>query len=265
MMISILIFILLPYLCLGIFLVGMGLRFWLWARTPAPLRIVTTPAPKTRYGVIWRLVGDLLWFPNLFKADKLLWAAGFLFHLSLWLVLVRHLRYFLLPVPGWVEEIQTLGLYAGYFIPLFLTFLLIRRLILDRVLYISILGDYVALFLLLVITVSGILLQVFFRTYVIDVKALMISLIHFQPKIYNFHWLFALHLISVMILLTYFPFSKLLHAGGLLLSPTRYQRAKFEERFVNPWDYPVAYNPENLSTPEKYAQTLSGMAGGGER
>jgi nitrate reductase gamma subunit len=68
-----------------------------------------------------------------------------------------------------------------------------------------------------------------------------------------------------MILLTCFPFSKLLHAGGLLLSPTRYQRAKFEERLVNPWDYPVAYNPENLSTPEKYAQTLSGTAEGGER
>ena len=264
-MVTIFIFIVLPDICLGIFLLGVGMRFWLWIRTPQPLRIVITPAPKTRLGVIWRLIGDLLWFPNLFKSDKLLWVAGLLFHLALWIVLLRHLRYFLFPMPKWVEGIQTLGLYVGYIIPLPLVFLLARRLTIDRLLYISIWGDYFALFLLLNITVSGILLQVFFRTYVIDVKALILGLIHFQPKIYHLHWLFTLHFLSVMTLLTYFPFSKLLHAGGFLLSPTRYQRERFEERFINPWDYPVAYSPENLSTPEKYAQTLSGTGEGGER
>jgi len=263
-MVTIFIFILMPYICLGIFLLGVGMRFWLWIRTPVPLRIVTTPAPKTRYGMIWRLIGDLLWFPNLFKSDKLLWVAGLLFHLALWIVLLRHLRYFFFPVPKWVEEIQTLGLYTGYIIPLPLVFLLVRRLIIEQVLYISILGDYFALFLLLIITLTGILLQLFFRTYVIDVKALILALIHFQPQIPKVHWLFTVHFISVMALLIYFPLGKLMHAGGLLLSPTRYQRANFREPSVNPWDYPVSYNAENLSTPEKYAQTLSGTGGGGK-
>ncbi len=258
------VFVYLPYLCTGILLFGMGMKAFIWLRTPVPLRIVTTPAPKSTLGVIWRLIGDLLWFPNLFKSDKLLWGAGFLFHLALWIVLLRHLRYFLYPVPPWVEEIQTLGLYAGYIIPLPVAFLLARRLLLDRILYISILGDYFALFLLLVITVSGVLLQVFFRTYAIDVKDMILGLIHFQPRIHSFHWLFVVHLLSVSTLLAYFPFSKLLHAGGLLLSPTRYQRANFEKRSVNPWDYPVAYHPENLSTPGKYAQTLKGTGEGEE-
>jgi hypothetical protein len=61
-----------------------------------------------------------------------------------------------------------------------------------------------------------------------------------------------------MVLLIYFPFSKLMHSGGFFLSPTRNQRANFEQRFVNPWDFPVAYNPLNLSTPEKYHQALAG-------
>ena len=258
------VFVYLPYLCTSLFLFGMGMKAYIWLRTPVPLRIVTTPAPKSRLGVIWRLIGDLLWFPNLFRSDKLLWGAGLLLHLALWIVLLRHLRYFLYPVPKWVEGIQTLGLYAGYIIPLPVVFLLARRLLLDRILYISILGDYFALFLLLAITVSGILLQVFFRTYLIDVKDMILGLIHFQPRTTSVHWLFVVHFLSVLTLLTYFPFSKLLHAGGLILSPTRYERANFEKRSVNPWDTPTVYHPENLSTPEKYAQVLKGVGEGGE-
>ena len=70
-----------------------------------------------------------------------------------------------------------------------------------------------------------------------------------------------------MTLLVYFPFSKLVHGGGLLLSPTRNQRTNFEKRFVNPWDLsrgdysggdsPAAYNDGNLSTPEKYRESLA--------
>lgn len=261
---EVLAFIYLPYLCTGILLFGIGMRAFIWLRTPVPLRIVTTPAPKSWLGVIWRYIGDLLWFPNLFKSDKLLWGAGLLFHLALWIVLLRHLRYFLYPLPTWVEGIQTVGLYAGYIIPLPVAFLFARRLLLDRLLYISILGDYFALLLLLTITVSGLLLQLFFRTYVIDVKDMILGLIHFQPRIPGVHWLFVVHLLSILTLLAYFPFSKLLHAGGLLLSPTRYQRANFEKRSVNVWDYPVLYNPENLSTPEKYAQSLKGTGKGGK-
>jgi nitrate reductase gamma subunit len=252
-----LLFIFLPYIAFGIFIFGVLFRFWIWIRTPVPLRIVTTPAPKTRWGVVWRLIGDLLWFPTLFKSDKILWAAGLLFHISLWILLLRHLRYFLYPIPKWVEWFQTPGLYAGYIFPLTVIFLFARRLLIDRVLYISLLGDYFSLFLLLTLSISGILLQFFFRTYVIDVKAWVFGLVHFQPQLPRVHWLFLLHLISFLLLIVYFPFSKLLHSGGFLLSPTRYQRAAFMKRHINPWDYPVGYNPENLSPPDGYAQAIS--------
>jgi nitrate reductase gamma subunit len=252
-----LLFIVLPYLSPAIFLIGFLYRFWVWGKTPVPLRIVITPAPATRVGVLWRLAGDALWFPSLFKGDKFLWAAGFAFHILLWLVLLRHLRYFLYPVPGWVEGIQTLGLYAGYLIPIPLALLLARRLADEKVLYVSVLGDYFALFLLAAITVSGTLLSIFFRTYLVDAKAYLLSVIHLQPVVPQVHWLFGLHFLLIMVLLVYFPFSKLMHSGGLFWSPTRNQRANFETRFVNPWDFPVAYNPQNLWPPEKYPQALA--------
>ena len=258
-------FVVLPYISLGVFLLGVIYRFYVWLKTPVPLRIVTTPAPRTRTGVLLRILGDVLWFPSLFKADRFLWAAGLTFHILLWLVLLRHLRYFLYPMPGWVEGMQTWGLYAGYFLPLPLAFLLARRLVAERTLYISILGDYFALFLLLGISVSGILLGVFFRTYIVDVKALALGLVHFSPVPAQFQWLFALHFLLVLILLIYFPFSKLMHAGGVLVSPTRNQRANFEKRFVNPWDFPVAYNPENIFPPEKYKEMLKESGSGSKK
>ena len=255
-------YVYLPYLAAAIFVIGAVHRIWTWGKTPVPLRIVTTPAPKTRSGVVWRILGDMLWFPALFKGDKLLWAGGILFHSLLWLVLLRHLRYFLYPIPGWVESLQTVGLYAGYLIPIPLALLLIRRLLLERNLYISILGDYFSLVLLLGIAISGILMKVFFRSYLVDIKDIILGLIHLEPRVYDLPWLFGLHFSLVLVLLIYFPFSKLMHSGGIFFSPTRNQRANFEQRFVNPWDIKVGYNPNNLFPPEKYRQELAGPGGG---
>ena len=56
--------------------------------------------------------------------------------------------------------------------------------------------------------------------------------------------MFYLHLFLVCVLLAYFPFSKLMHMGGVFLSPTRNLRADSRaERHVNPWDYPVKVHP----------------------
>lgn len=263
-MINQILFIYLPYMSVGIFVLGALYRIWRWMSTPVPLRIVIAPAPRTWGGVIWRMIGDAVWFPGLFKGDKVLWLGSLFFHAFLWLVILRHLRFFLYPVPEWVVGIQTLGLYAGYFIPLPLFFLLARRLVMERNLYLSILGDFFALFLLLAIALSGILLEVFFRTYVVDVKALILGLVYLQPVIPEIHWLFGLHFLCIMVLLAYFPFGKLMHAGGLFFSPTRNQRVNWEKRFVNPWDFPVSYNSLNLFPPEKYQPSAEESREGGK-
>ncbi len=257
-------FPLVAYLSSAIFLGGVIYRFWVWLKTPVPLRIVLTPAPKSRAGVIKRLAGDIFLFPQLFQADRLLWILGWSFHFLLFLVIIRHLRYFFYPVPIWLESIQSLGLYAGYFLPIPLAGLLARRLISERGLYISIWGDYFALFLLLAISLSGLLLSTFFRTYIVDVKALVLGIIFGKPISFYASRLFTLHFLLVCILLIYFPFSKLMHSGGVFLSPTHNQRANFEKPFHNPWDFPVTYNPLNLSPPEKYQQIL-GEAKKGEK
>jgi nitrate reductase gamma subunit len=52
--------------------------------------------------------------------------------------------------------------------------------------------------------------------------------------------LFYIHLFLISVLFAYFPFSKLMHLGGVFLSPTRNMPNNTREvRHINPWNYPV--------------------------
>ena len=111
-MASILIAILFYFATL-MFVVGLFYRINTYARTPAPLKIPTTPAPISQSGVVLRMAREVVFFESLFKANLWIWSMGWLFHASLALVLMRHLRYFTEPVWFWVALIQPFGMYAG--------------------------------------------------------------------------------------------------------------------------------------------------------
>jgi len=52
--------------------------------------------------------------------------------------------------------------------------------------------------------------------------------------------LFFIHLFLICTLFIYFPFSKLMHLGGVFLSPTRNMPNDSRiVRHINPWNYPV--------------------------
>ena len=105
-------FAILFYLATLVFVVGLLYRISVYTRTPAPLKIPTTPAPTTTTGVVLRMTREVVFFESLFKANLWTWGLGWLFHASLLLVLLRHLRYFTEPVWWWVALIQPFGMYA---------------------------------------------------------------------------------------------------------------------------------------------------------
>jgi nitrate reductase gamma subunit len=107
--------------------------------------------------------------------------------------------------------------------------------------YISLIGDYFPLVLLLGIAGSGLWLRHLAPTDVPSVKAMVLGLVQFAPVVPpSVSPLFFGHLALVSVLLAYFPFSKLVHAPGVFLSPTRNLASNNRAvRHVNPWDYPV--------------------------
>ena len=85
---------------------GVAYKCWVYARTPQPLKIPIPPAPTTRRGVALRMLVEVTLFRSLFRSNKWIWLFGWLFHVALLAVLLRHLRYFTEPVWGWVALIQ---------------------------------------------------------------------------------------------------------------------------------------------------------------
>jgi nitrate reductase gamma subunit len=230
-------FIGLAYFGTFAFVGGLLWRLVGYLRTPMPLPHALTPAPKTEGGSVLRVLGDVIIFPNLFKADRLLWAGAWVFHVALAAVLFRHLRYLTYPVPGLVLYMETVALFFGGLFGATALFLFWRRLGLPRTLYISTIPDYFALVVLGLIAGTGLMVSYWLHVNIVDVKGFILGLMTFHPVEVPRHPLFLLHLFFVLTLMIYFPFSKLLHAGGILFSPSRHQPYQVQvhgKRYVNP-------------------------------
>ncbi len=227
---------LLLYAATLVFVVGIARKIVVYARTPAPLKIPTTPAPTTAGGVVMRMTREVVFFESLFKANKWTWLFGWVFHFCLLLVLIGHLRYFLEPVWWWIKPFQAIGLHAGLAMLAGLFGLWARRILVDRVRYISAPSDHLMLLLLIGIAVSGVAMRTVSHTDIVMLKAFVLGLIYFDWQPLPADGFLLLHLGLVAVLMIVFPISKLLHAPGLFFSPTRNQIDNpREHRHTAPW------------------------------
>ena len=202
---------------------GLAHKIWIYAVTPAPLKIPTTPAPVTRAGVAFRLAREVVLFESLFKANKWIWVFGWIFHAALLLVLIRHLRYFTEPVLGLVVLAQPFGIYAGFAMVAGLAGLWARRIFVPRIRYISAPSDHLMLVLLIAIAASGLVMKYVVRTDIVAVKAFFLGLMRFELNPLPGDAVLLVHLGLVALLMIIFPFSKLMHGVGLMFSPSRNQ------------------------------------------
>jgi nitrate reductase gamma subunit len=270
-----------PYVAVVMFAGGLIYRVLGWARVPVPFRIPTTCGqerslpwiqqqklenPHTGLEVLGRMALEVLCFRSLLRntrtrilpgprliygTDLSLWTGAMAMHWAMLVVLVRHLRLMTNPVPAVVTFVERADGFMETGLPVVyatsvvflaaLAYLLYRRLTNPRVRYISLVGDYFPLLLLLTIGGSGFWLRHFAQTDVASVKAMVLGLMSLSPVTRaSVSPLFYAHLFLVSVLLAYFPFSKLLHAPGVFLSPTRnLANNNRAVRHVNPWDYPV--------------------------
>ena len=284
--------VIVPYAALATFLIGIAVRVIDWGRSPVPFRIPTTAGqewsfpwikqnpidnPRGTGGVVVRMIFEVLLFRSLFrntrleyrvtggspKADyeweKWLWLAALVFHWSFLVIFLRHFRFFVEPVPGFVHMLESLdgflqlgilplnglGIPGIYISDLLLlaavTYLFLRRIYISQVRYISLPADYFPLFLILGLGLTGVLMRYFIRVDITAVKELAVGLLKFSPTApEGIGVIFYIHLFILSLLIAYFPFSKLMHFMGIFLSPTRNlaNNSRFV-RHVNPWNYPV--------------------------
>ena len=235
-------------------ILGLARKARQYSATPAPLKIPVTPAPKTTGGVVLRMAKEVILFASLFRSNKWTWLFGWLFHVSLALAFIRHLRYvidpegplgFMMPVIGlWI--IQTAGKYAAFGMIIGLGGLLARRFLVARVRYISAPSDYLMLILLLAITLSGFVMSFISYVDIVAVKMFMLGIINFDLQKLPEGTALVVHLLLVAILGFVLPISKLLHIPGVFYSPTRNQVDNpREKRHIVDWAKPLDEKREN--------------------
>lgn len=300
--------VILPGIALVIFVAGLIARVVNWARTPVPFKITTTcgqqksldwiegdpldspPDGKSAFG---RMVLEVLFFRSLFRntkasvvtktpddrrlvygESKWLWLFAIIFHYSFLVVVIRHLRFFLNPVPAWVDGITNIDGMLQIGLPnLYITsallligagYLLWRRLADAQVRFMSLFSDYFALFLILGIGVSGVLLRYTpLRVDIVQVKELAMGIWTMNPVVVEgASPVFYVHLFLVTTLLAYFPFSKLVHAPGVFFSPTRNMANDNRRvRYVNPWAAELPNKVHSYAAWEKEWQAPMRAAG----
>ncbi len=279
--------VVIPYLALAAFLVGLVRRVLSWAATPVPFNITTTCGqqtshswirsrelenPSTKAGVVGRMLLEVLLFRSLFrnvrqelitregggarlafKTSLWLWLGAMAFHYSFLVVLIRHCRFFVEPVPGCLLLLEKLDGFFQFGSPVVcvsglvllgaVAFLLARRLAIPEMRYLSLATDYFPLFLIIGIALTGILMRyTSLRVDITEVKNLCMGLASFQPSLAAgaIGPIFFIHLTLICVLFAYLPYSKLSHMAGVFLSPTRNMvGASRMIRHDNPWNHPV--------------------------
>lgn len=230
------IYALLFYVATAILVIGVLRKILIYARTPQPLKIPTTPAPTTHVGVVLRMVREVTVFESLFKSNKWTWLFGWLFHACLLVELLWHLRYFTEPGPFFLPWLRWFTTFTGFGMVIGLLGLWSRRFLVDRVRYISAPSDHLMLALLVSIGVSGIAMRYLAHTDIVSVKAFFLGLMLFSWQPLPADPVLLVHLTLVAILMIVFPVSKLLHAPGVFFSPTRNQVDNpREKRHVSGW------------------------------
>ncbi|MDR2077060.1 MAG: sulfate reduction electron transfer complex DsrMKJOP subunit DsrM [Desulfovibrio sp.] len=272
--------VVLPLSSLAVFLAGFSAKILVWASAPAPFPIALTAgqqqsldripprrleAPPGPFWVACRLGAEALCFRSLLRNSRAretpegdlayqpvpwLWLAAIVFHYTLFLIVLRHLRFVLDPAPWGLGLILSvdgffhlgsprLYLSDGGFL-LALAFLLGRRLWEPRLRCLSLPGDYFPLLLLAALAGSGLYLRHGGQEDIAALKTFAMGLVSFRPTApVGAGPAFFAHLAYASALLLCFPCGKLMHMGGIFLSPTKAMpnnsRAR---RHVNPWNRP---------------------------
>ncbi|ROL61865.1 menaquinol oxidoreductase [Bacteroidetes/Chlorobi group bacterium ChocPot_Mid] len=236
--------------------------------------------PSSSLGVIGRMALEVLFFRSLFRNTKAelkegtkiaygetkwLWAFGLLFHWSFLIVFLRHFRFFADPIPFFVKYLETLDGFFQIGVPIVyltgigllvaLTYLFLRRIFDAKVKYISLASDYFPLLLLIAIATTGIIMRYYVKTDLVAIKQVAVGILSFHPitPAETISPWFYIHFFLVNVLLIYFPMSKLMHMGGVFLSPTRNlannNRMAYHE---NPWINDENYFKLHRHTYEEY-------------
>jgi len=163
-----------------------------------------TGAGRQPAGLLPKAVLDILFLSRLFRANPMLWIWEWLFHLCFVIVALRHLRFFLHPVPRWIFSLETAGYIAGWLMPFTLLVILIIKVREERCRYL-LRSNFFILAVIFLLGVTGLLMRTVFPTDIVAVKTFVIDTLLFSPGQLSGSGIFTIHLVLASVLLVFIP------------------------------------------------------------
>lgn len=196
--------ILFAYLCYAIFLSRIFWRIYLFTRATGDGNRAKAPGPGKTFLTALRTARDLVFLTRLFRTNPLLWFGEWFFHAAFILVLARHLRYVFQNVPVWLVDLNTAGIIAGYVLPVSLAYILIVKSGIEKRSYFST-HNFFLLFLLFVLSITGILMRKVVHPDIIDIKLFTADVFAFRTGPAPDSVLFIVHFVTAFVFLAYLP------------------------------------------------------------
>lgn len=225
---------LMPYLTVTVFVVAMVYRIRTWVKTPQPGAMTLFPAPSGKAATILGVIKESLFFPGLFKSDRLLWTSAWAFHAALALIIVGHIRVFTDFPALWAalsinaDRMSAVsGGAAGLLILAFAVVLLLRRLVISRVREVTNFADVLVLLLIIAVLITGNAMR-FGEHFNLELTRQYFSRLagfSLSASTLPGHVMFTLHFLLAQLLIMFLPFSKILHLGGIFFTQTLIQKA----------------------------------------
>lgn len=221
----------LPGIAVMVFIIGMAYRLRVWIKTPQPGKMTLFPAGEGTAGAV---LAEAVLFPSLFRGDRVLWVFAWVFHVTLALVFLGHIRV----VTGLVDRLlismgmttegiatmsATVGGIAGIILLGTAVLLLTRRMAVQRAREVSGFPDFFALLLLIAIICTGDLMRFGAHFDLEQTRAWIGSLLAFSPEVPQ-NGVFLVHALLAFLLVMYIPFSKILHFGGIFFTQSLIKR-----------------------------------------
>lgn len=203
---------------------GTLFKTFVWMRSRSSLTIVLAPAPTSYLGVAGRLLLELFTFRSLWRASPLTWIASLAMHYGFLLILLMHLRFVFKNLPLWLVPLIQYSGWAALCMLGGLSILFMRRVLVDRIRYVSSPSDYLHLLLLFFLALSGVLLKRIWPTDLYAAGEFLRGALSFSWQPLPDHTGLLVHVLLVLLLLLIFPVSKLVHGIGILFAPTFVQR-----------------------------------------
>ena len=189
------------YAAFLIFVAGYIARMLAWARY-APLR----PFPEKTLSLSVFLSGltDILLLRRLLRVNDVLWLGEWVFHVSLLVLFLSHLKYILDPVPAIIAAMEIPARVAAWLLSGSLLYIGIMKIIIEKKPYVSS-YNFMLLGAMMVSCVSGLLMKYSFRADLAGIKHFTMGLVTFHVVTLPGTLMFLFHFFIFLVLLMRLP------------------------------------------------------------